>query len=525
MLVSAALGILMLQASRREVISARFFQIVSARAYSFSVFLYSFCFLMGLLGKYRVAIFLLLGIGMAMIDSMTELELKRFGPIALVDERLAFERDEFPLQALGVTLGMTVAFVVLTIVLVQLREGTAAAMLAERMSHREKVFVSAFLLGLIFLGTLYDQKRTKQPFAMADALVEESELAAVQLARGSMDEESGRRLVKFVHDELAAVSEYLDLEWSPPVFVSTRRDLDPNRYEVGTLTESEGLLVRVNPGTGFDESRFVEWLVREYLIVTSRGRAKLEPRMWVLDGFGPFWVRRKQMGSNLLDDRTMTMRALYGSASGSVDRDCANWLRFREQVGHDIAVGVAWSGLNALARRQGERQCQAFLRSVLGRRVPDNVRAWFQERRNPPGLLLQRHAAVSWPEFLNDWQSELDAARREVSEAVMRLPRLTGELTFQPLTSDTLVVKYRVAMEPAAAIHSRVALVYAEIGAFNQELQPQDWQREEFDFTLEPQGELPGTRARGERIISTFSLDLKELGCTVISGWKRQEIR
>jgi hypothetical protein len=341
------------------------------------------------------------------------------------------------------------------------------------------------------------------------------------------DADAGQRLTQRVHDEVAAVVEYLELAWSPPVFVATRRDLDANRYEVGTLSESDGLLVRVNlSATKFDEERFIAWLVREFLIVATHERAKLEPRMWVLDGFGSFWVRRDRAGADLLDDRRLALRALYGSAGGFGDRERAEWLRFRERVGDDIAASVAWSGLNTLARRQGPDRCRAFLRAVLGRTVPNDARAWFIERRHRIETQLERHAGIAWPEFLAAWQSDLDAARAAMASELARIPRLTGSVTFEPLSLDSRIVKYSVAIEPPPTDgKSRVSLVYADLGVFDQEVPPHDWEREEFDYAIEQTGELPGTRSRGDRFLSTFALEVDALGCEVISGWSRQEVR
>jgi hypothetical protein len=527
-LVTVVLGLLTTLAARREAITPRGYLILAARTYAFTLCLYSLCFAMGLLGRYRVAIYLLGFIGFFMIDTLTDLELTRFGPIALVDERLGYERDEFPMQALGVTLGMAGGFTALAFVLALMREGSVAAILAQKMSHREKVFVAALALGLVFLTYAYDTKREKQPFDLAGAIAEVSDNAAVKLAVGSdQDLEAGKRLSRRVHNEVAAVVKYLDLSWSPPVFVTTRRDLDANRYEVGTLTESDGLLVRVNlSAADFDEDRFVAWVIREFLIVATRGRAKLEPKMWLLDGFGPFWVRRDRAGSELIDDRQLALRSLYGTADGFGDRERVEWLRFRERVGDDIAAGVAWSGLNTLARRQGPERCQAFLRSVLSCDVPDDARAWFIERHNRFETQLERHAAITWPELLAAWRDDLDAARRELATELAQLPRLSGAVTFDPLSPATRVVKYAVSIEPPPARgESRVSLLYADLDVFDQEIPPNEWQREEFDYAIEQAGELPGTRSRGDRFFATFSLEVKALGCTVISGWMRQEVR
>ena len=140
--VSLVFALAILVSLRSETLTGRFVGIVSARVYTFSWCLYSFFFLMGLMGRYRVAIYVFGILGLFALDALTQVELARFGPFVLVDDQFAFERVVFPRQALLVSLASGSVLVLLTLVLSLIREGTVATLLAEKMSHREKITVA-----------------------------------------------------------------------------------------------------------------------------------------------------------------------------------------------------------------------------------------------------------------------------------------------------------------------------------------------------------------------------------------------
>jgi len=50
-------------------------------------------------------------------------------------------------------------------------------------------------------------------------------------------------------------------------------------------------------------------------------------------------------------------------------------------------------------------------------------------------------------------------------------------------------------------------------------------QWEDLEYRQAQSGELPLTHVRGSRIYWTFAVGCEALGCDVISGWRRQEIR
>jgi len=377
LLAGGALGVAGFMAGRHQIISGRQFAILAVRALSPVWLFHSLCFLMGLLGRYRLALYIALGLSCAIVQEHKLVDFAHFGPAALLDGRFAYEGESFPWDALKATWGLSLGFTVLALGLSLTREGSVAALLSQKMSHREKVFIAALLAGLMFSGAVLSEKAKKAPFDLLNSAVGSGPGVVVKVAsEGGESEPGARRLAQYVAKELSSAREYLGMESLPPVFITARRDLDANRYDRGELERAEGVYTRVNFfSKDWQDEDFLAWLLREVLAASSNDRATLESRRWVLDGFGLFWISREHQTEPLERDRALALRALYGADAGFAARDLNGWLSYNERVGRDIAAGVAWSGLKTLARRQGPQRCRKFLQAVLGARQPQDVRA------------------------------------------------------------------------------------------------------------------------------------------------------
>jgi hypothetical protein len=259
------------------------------------------------------------------------------------------------------------------------------------------------------------------------------------------------------------------------------------------------------------------------LAAASHDRKKMESQRWVLDGFGAFWVGRDHLDADLSRDHALALRALYGVEQGFASADLRDWLRFRERVGPGIAEGVAWSGLKTLVRSKGAQPCRGFLRAVLGTQEPRDVRAMFTsaswQRR------FRDQAGKTPEEFFVQWQAELAAAKPALAAELAALPRLSGQLTILPLSADSRKVRFRLDLTPPPAPETRYSVLYLQLPAFDEEPDLKSLQREQNNYAQSPQAELPETYSRGERLYWTLALDVPALGCQVVSGYHRQEIK
>jgi len=526
---TSALGLALIAARAHEVLSTRFLGILAARTYCFIVFFYAFFFVVSFLGRYRLPAILGCSILMIAIDNLTKLEVFRVGPFSLVLERFAFEREVMPAEALLWTLGLSAGLFLLAFVLALTGEGSISALLARRMSHGEKVFVAVLLVGTVMAFAIIEIKQPQEPFKLHDVVVGTGKGVTVNFAPGpGGDIEAASRLAKDLHGQLVELKDYLGVQGLPTVFLTNRRDLDPDRYELGWLdqTEGEALLARIHfPAEVWDGDAFIAWIVRELLVVHSRGRVELEARRWILDGFGLYWNRRATAGLPLSTEPDLALRALYGTEGGLSRKDLDDWLTFREQMGEGIAAGLAFSGLRVLAESRGADRAQAFLRSVLAADVPHDARAMLHRITHPLGYLFQDEAGIGYDAFIEQWSEALEAERRDRETELALLPRLNGTVQYETVTSATRRISYSLCVIPEVPPGGRCRFLHVDPGPFDREIEPEDVRFEEHDCRALADGAmLPGTLGRGSRLAWTFALDVASLGCEVITGWVRQEV-
>jgi hypothetical protein len=524
-IASLAFGLTCLLAWPHQLLSLRFAAILAARVFSVVWLIYSFCFLMGLMGRYRLALYIGLFFGVMVLAQTTALDVSRFGPFALLDKTFAYESVIFPWKDLRITWLLGLACTLLAFGLSLSREGSVAALLAEKMSHREKIFVAVLLLALVWALSVLDEKGKKAPFDLQGAAAEQCDGVLVKVASpAGEDDPAARRLARHVATELAAAREYLGLERLPSVFITSRRDLDANQFERGELERGEGVHVHANfCAKDWHDDPFLMWLVREVLIVATDGRVKLESKRWVLDGFALFWSSRRHSQAPFESDKALALRALYGTENGFASQNLQRWLTFNERVGDDIAASVAWSGLKSLARHQGEERCRRFIQSVVAARCPKDIRVVFMAE--PLDGLLRKHAGEGFREFFEQWQNDLAAVRPVLAEDLAKLPRLSGQVDSLPLSANSRKVRFHACIEPLPATDARYSFLYHRLPAFDDEISPKSIERIKNSYAQRPMDELPETFSPGTRLYSTFSLEVPALGCTIISGWRREELQ
>ena len=246
--------------------------------------------------------------------------------------------------------------------------------------------------------------------------------------------------------------------------------------------------------------------------------------MWVLDGFSLFWSDRRAAADAASDPQHLKLRAAYGWQAGFSQQDLRCWLSYRERVGKDIAAAVAWSGLTCLASSRGEDRCRQFLCESLRTDVPGDVRGSWHEWRHPWPRLLEQTCGVSADDWFQQWSEELATARQTLADRLAAVPRLKGELAFEPLSPLTRKVTYRIQSDPPPA-SGRFRLLHADLEAFDSEVPESKVEWEDLNYEQARSGELPQTYVRGSRVYWTFAVASEALGCDVVSGWRRQEIR
>lgn len=515
---------LLLQWKQQRFLDLNLVRLAGIRALSFAAFIFSVCFLYGFLGRYRVALLIAVFLGFSLLAESSNIQWSKFGPFALIDTTFAYEAETMPWRALRDTWLLTAALTALAFGLALVREGSVASLMAEKMSHREKVFVAAVLISLAWTGALISEKTRRTPFDLQQAVVVTNGPVTVKLS-SSAESEVTRPLMQRVASELSQMCEYLGREAAPPVFITQRGDLDPDRYERGELEQSDGVFVQANVlSTNWNTTHFVTWLVREGLIVGTNGRAELESRRWILDGFPLFWSAREVEGQWLTNHPVLALRAVYGTADG-LRPDFRSWLRFKERVGDDIAAAVAWSVLEVIEQQAGPNSCRAFLQAALGQAPPKDARVLFNDQRKSGMELLQQCTGLAEGEVLARWEEQLTLVTEAMAPALKTLPRIRGEARFEALSPSSRKVTYRARIEPAPTKGTRYSFLHYELPPMDEEVDDRDVVREQQAYPDTEANELEGTFSVGSRVYYTFALRVPELECQVISGWRREEVR
>ena len=253
-----SLAITALAALSREAIDGRFLAIVAARTGAWVSFAWSFCFTMGFLGRFRVAIYIAIVLALAVVDQMTALELRHFGPFAVLDNNtLPFERETLPARAVAETLALGAGLTALAFALALIHEGSVAETLAKRMSQREKAMIGVLFVALTLALAFLDERRDKEPYAFPEQEVVRGRTLPLEvlylLPERRADAEA---LLGRLEDELGALGRTLGWQDPPAVRVAYGPGLDAGIYDRAELAENDGILVRANfaPAAGFDSS-------------------------------------------------------------------------------------------------------------------------------------------------------------------------------------------------------------------------------------------------------------------------------
>jgi len=118
-------------------------------------------------------------------------------------------------------------------------------------------------------------------------------------------------------------------------------------------------------------------------------------------------------------------------------------------------------GIDLAGKFEGEDRCRQFLCQSLRTDVPGDVRGSWHEWRHPWPRLLEQTCGVSADDWFRQWSAELAASRRTLAERLAAVPRLQGNLAFEPLSPLTRKVTYRFQSAPPPA-SGRFRLLYAD---------------------------------------------------------------
>ncbi len=520
----ASLLLSALAAIVREPVTLRWLALVAMRSEVFVFVLWSVLFMMGLLGRWRIPIYLGIGLFLLILGSTTDVEIGRFGPFALVGDMLVLERQTLPLTDLWQSVALGAGALAAGFALALLGEGSIAEALSRRMTQREKAtFAMAFVGGLIVLGTA-GEKKTKEPFSFQrDEVVRTGGVEVLYFH--DRHRRAAEEIAALLSSDRARLRRDLLLSSLAPVHIALRETLDARTVERVELEDADGILLRANfIADHFDRGALRSAALERVIEHATDGRALFEPHAWVRTGLAAMLAYEGE------SERVPAMRALWMARQRAPSWALlARWQRTEERYGPAAAQGVAYAAASTIVSLRTRARWLAFARSIVGEEPPWGMRAVWEERSEPPIARLMRHVGISERELIAGWRVQNERWRADPRFAELHaVPHARSAISIERGEGDLRTVRWSVRFTHGAPERESICtLVHAALGPFDRPLRVDELSREERPCAeLASGGErLVGRYAPGERVLLAVEVDSPGiLGAAIRVHSERREI-
>ena len=408
-----------LVASLREPMDPLFLFLLTVRTAIGLGTLWSFFFSMGLFGKLRVPLYLLLGLGLAVISSTTSLEVMHFGPFGLLGQDFTLERSEFPTLEVLECLGLSVFFLLAGGIVATLGEGSVEERLSKPMSQRELAFAGIATFALLVIWGELSPEPQPAPYVMAADHVLHAE--HLPIAVGYVDEdarEDAETLLGRLTSDVGSLASLAGWERLPQVRVVLRRSLDGRIVEPVGLGRDDGVLLRANflRSAEPDLTGISAQALAALLDARTRGRSALPPRRWLRDGLALHWAARSEAATRSeagpavgLDDARIA-HALFVAREVPTDGSlAARYLVLRERHGDAGIAAYAATGVQSLvAHDPSGARLGELLRRAFPSGAHEDFRAVLTEWLDPLPTQIEATMGVNERALFEGWAGELD---------------------------------------------------------------------------------------------------------------------
>ena len=491
--------------------------IAGSRAIGYVAAWWSVFFALGLLGRLRLAAYIVLGIFVYALEATTAFEIERFGPFALIDETLFVnEREIVPLRALLESAGLAACFFALGLGLSLIREGSVAETLARRASQREKSALTVLLIAAVMVVGVVEQQQERKPFAFSSVFVKTSREADVAVMYGRPELEPYGALVLDHLDRFSKRLRELGVARRPPIRVAHQSILEGSEVREKNLPDADGVLLEANLASpGFDMAAFLNETGHASFTWITDGRAMFEPDHWLLDGFCSWWAAEQVPGSA----EPLFLRGLVAARDMNIEPEViARWEQVMQALNEDVANGLAFTGIAFLSARHGRRAVLELARSRLAQSSSADVLGWLEARQNPIAEHFARVTREPWPEFVRAWRAELGrrGTQAPFAEALRRVPRARAALRVERAKAGADVV-YELSGEPAEA-NRDCALLHTALRPYDTFVSSHLLERHAFSWKARERrvaGRLRGKYGRGQRVLVALECRAPDLGASV----------
>ncbi len=532
---SGALLVSLEIAAAHEPVGQRFAVVLAARLGAYVLASWGAIFLFGFFGRLRLLLAAAVAVLLFLLDRHTTWQLERFGPFALLDDAtFAFEREHLPMRALAQSIAIGLGAVAVAFALRRVREGSIVESLARRLSPRELYALLVVGIGAIAAFSAFDREKPPAPYAITTDRVLRSERLPLSIAYFEDDlRPAAQRLMVELEAALPAVAETLGLPSLPSVLLVHAPELDRDRPRLVQLHQTEGLVARVNLESPADHPRaeVVAYVIHQLLWVHTRGRAGIEPRHWLLDGFSLHvalqasgrhdtqpaggtidrWTLRAVLASEIVPLTTQALRS-YDLTS--------------ERAGDPLFSALAAHGWELVEARAGHERASALARAAFARAGTHDVRDYLHDLLHPLPAMFERETGLRYDAFVADWARVLDGLRHDpaVSAALAAVPR--GPADAAASTGGRLDVSATAAPPPSADLtchirHGQLTPYDAPVDDGALTKIDQVWKAGQPRFTYA----LEGAYGSGERAVVELDCDVLTLGGPARLGFWRVTVR
>lgn len=491
-------------AGLREPVTLGWLLLIAGRTLVFALSTWCFFFLMGLLGRWRFAVYAAVIAGVWILDESTAFEVSRWGPIALVGETFVLEREVFPVHEALVSIGLAIGFVASGVALASIREGSVAEALSRKMSQREKVAVGMFVIVGLTIGSVAEEQADKEPFDFhEEAVVRRGPLAILYL--DARHRPAAERLAAVVHGDLRLLQRSLRMRSIPRMHIALEETLEPDRLKWAPMEEDhDGALLHANfVADGFAREELRAWILEGALGQASDHRASFEENGWVRVGVARTIAHRGEPAPA----RIPALRALWLARQRSPDFSMLDrWELTEERFGTEATEGGAYAIAEHLQRRD-RRRWLAFARETVALPPPWGLRAVIEARLEPVRERVERMTGASPDDLSAAWRAQIAAWRADPRLAdIHRVPRAHPRITIERGEGDLRTIVWTVAFTPAPEPGSTCALLHQSIGPFDRPLGYDEPDREEYPCDVLREERLLGRYAPGERVFLAIAV-------------------
>lgn len=480
-------------AARTEVLASSAALGTLLCAATFSVAVWSFAALAGMLGRYRYLVWgAVAAAGLLAVD-VAGVPFYELPVIRLLGQDVQMgiglpERAAF-VHALAIIVISTAGAAALALA----GSGAMASALAQRMTARERVFGIVALIAVATVGYTLEPKPVQPPFDMAGGeRYEGRHTRAAVLPTSSFDADAARALARMLATDADEFIDALGLTIHPPVFVLPQQGLDRHVMQRAALRAADGIVLRVAPNAPTESVRMLT--MHSLLADATRDRGMKEDRHALLDGLAAYWALR--------DDAAVRERWWLRAAAlpDPLPPDhLTAWAATSERFGECQSLALAFSTFAALVERRGVDTALQAVREIL-REPPDDARAVFE--RSPAAVLAA--SGIDWDWLASAAAEARASARERHAETLARRPSITASVEWRESPGQGTAIHTSLIGVPRYVAYYGVLLPWtADVGDLSR-----------FDV-LGSSAVLPLSPAKNARVLTVLEVDDEILDCPV----------